>query len=106
MGTMENRNTCGYFKQDNKTDSIEYGKEHTGDNVCYSGNKLLRKKDISGQLSKFRSEEEPLDIRTTEIQNKNSLLYESLGYHEHRQSSAEIQDKVTQQKIQFINAIT
>ena len=53
MGAMENRNckkedTRGYFKQDNKTDSNEYGKEHTGDDVCYSGNKLLRKNDISG----------------------------------------------------------
>ena len=46
MGAMENRNckkedTRGYFKQDNKTDSNKYGKEHTGD-------KLLRRKDISG----------------------------------------------------------
>ena len=60
MDAMENRNckkgdTRGYFKQDNKTDTIDYGTEHTGDNVCYSGNKLLRKKDISGLLSKFRN---------------------------------------------------
>ena len=110
---MANRNckeedTCGYFKQDNKIASIcaqerpiEYGKEHTGDNESYSGNNLLRKKDISGLQSEFRGEEVPIDIRTTKIKNKNSLSYEGLENHEASHSSIEIQDKVTQQPGRF-----
>ena len=58
--TMKNRhckkgNPCGYFKQDTNIDSIdaqerptEHGEEHTGNNESYSGNNLLRMKDISG----------------------------------------------------------
>ena len=173
--------TCGYFKQDNKIDSIcaqerpiEYGKEHTGDNESYSGNNLLRMKDISdsqvtektpieiedtiertrervkrvehesvdplfqsatgdiqdksestselGSMrkrtkerlnypryemintvlrSEFRGEEEPIDIRTTEIKDKNSFSYGNLEKHEASQGLIDIQNKVTKQSGSF-----
>ena len=54
-----------------------------------------------GSSEEFRSKEEPMDIRTPEIRNKNSLSYGGLGNHEASHSSIEIQDKVTQQPGRF-----
>ena len=64
--TIHKGSPCGYFKQDTNTDSIdaqqrptEHGKEHTGNNESYSGNNLLRMKDISGSQV---TEKTPIEI--------------------------------------------